>query len=149
MSRCPHVPPSLAGAIFVLCHALASCSGAQPDPPDTGRGGEPGDAGPDGAAPDVAPCPSDLPERESCSTDTPSYQLAVAPIIEQRCATCHYPDNPRSRYVFSNHDDVSADRRTVLTRIYGCVMPPADAPQLTSEERRTLLTWLVCGAPDN
>jgi len=37
----------------------------------------------------------------------------------------------------------------VLTRIYGCVMPPASAPPLTPEERQTLLSWFVCGAPEN
>jgi hypothetical protein len=94
-------------------------------------------------------CPSDLPRRDICATSTPSYRLEAGPIIEQRCATCHFPGNTQSRYVFSDHADVYADRQTILTRIYGCVMPPDGAPQLTPDERRVLLEWFVCGAPDN
>jgi hypothetical protein len=127
--------------VFALGCLSSGCGGdSQPDPPDmAGSGGDPSDAA----------CPSDLPQRDICGTSTPSYRLDAAPIIERRCATCHYPDNTQSRYVFSNHDDVYADRQTVLTRIYGCVMPPDGAPQLAPDERRILLEWFVCGAPDN
>jgi hypothetical protein len=143
----PGVPASAAaiGALslggLLASFVLVSCGeDSQPDPPDmAGSGGESGDG----------PCPSDLPGRDICATSTPSYRLEAALIIEQRCATCHYPDNTQSRYVFTDHDDVYADRQTVLTRIYGCVMPPDGAPQLTPDERRVLLAWFVCGAPDN
>ena len=116
---------------------LVSCAdAAQPDPPDmAGAGGE-------------APCPSDLPDRAACAS-APSYRLDVASIIEQRCATCHYADNTQSGDVFVEYEDVYSVRQTVLTRIYGCVMPPDGAAPLTSDERRALLQWLVCGAPDN
>jgi hypothetical protein len=157
MSRTPRVVRSaaaslpfafgsvLAGSVLassVLAGSvLTSCGGdSQPDPPDTaGSGGVSG-----GGA-----CPSDLPDRDQCEASTPSYGVEAAPIIEQRCATCHYPDNTQSRYVFADYDDVYRDRQTLLTRIYGCVMPPDGAPQLTPDERRVLLTWFVCGAPDN
>lgn len=79
----------------------------------------------------------------------PSYARDVAPIIEQRCATCHYPGNRQSSDVFTEYDDVYSERQTVLTRIYACVMPPAAAPALTPDERRTVLSWFVCGAPEN
>jgi hypothetical protein len=117
---------------------LTSCSdAAQPDPP--GLGGAAGEG----------PCPSDLPDRDACASAVPSYAREVAPIIEQRCATCHYPDNTQSGDVFADYEDVYAPRQTVLSRIYGCVMPPEGAPALTSDERRVLLQWFVCGAPDN
>ena len=118
--------------------AYLGCSDdSQPDPPDmAGAGG--GDA-----------CPRGLPESAVCATDAPSYALDVGPIVEQRCATCHYPGNTQSRYVFTEHDDLYSERQTVLTRIYACVMPPAGAPSLSPVERQTLLAWLVCGAPDN
>lgn len=73
----------------------------------------------------------------------------MAAIVEQRCATCHFPGNLQSSDVFVDHDDLFATRQTVLTRIYSCVMPPEGAPALTPEERRVLLQWFVCGAPDN
>jgi hypothetical protein len=94
-------------------------------------------------------CPNDLPDGDACASAVPSYGREVAPIIEQRCATCHYPGNTLSGNVFADYEDVYALRRTALTRIYGCVMPPEAAPALTPEERRILLHWLTCGAPDN
>jgi hypothetical protein len=144
------VPSAFGSAVFVLCRVLTGCGGEPlPDPPDTGNGGESRDAAASDAAPEDNACPNDLPEGDNCTDFTPGYELRVAPIIEQRCVTCHFPDNSRSQYVFSDYEGVFAARRTVLTRIYGCVMPPAGAPQLTPDERRILLTWLVCGAPDN
>ena len=132
---------ALALAGFALAGALASCGGdGQPDPPDmAGAGGESSDDD----------CPSDLPRNDICATGTPSYRLEAAPIILQRCASCHYAGNDRSRYVFAERDDVFDARPTVLSRIYSCVMPPDGAPPLSPEERRVLLAWLVCGAPDN
>jgi hypothetical protein len=131
---------ALALAGLALAGSMASCGGdSQPDPPDTAGGG--GESSDD--------CPNDLPRSDSCATGTPSYRLDAEPIILERCATCHYEGNNRSRYVFSEREDVSGARQTVLTRIYSCVMPPEGAPPLTPEERRVLLAWLVCGAPDN
>jgi hypothetical protein len=132
---------ALALAGFALAGSMASCSGAsQPDPPDSGGAGG-------GSSDDD--CPSDLPRSDVCATGTPSYELEAAPIILERCATCHYAGNNRSSYVFAERDDVSFARQTVLSRIYSCVMPPDGAPPLRAEERRVLLAWLVCGAPDN
>jgi hypothetical protein len=51
--------------------------------------------------------------------------------------------------VFEEYDDVYSRRQTVLTRVYSCVMPPEGAASLTPEQRRTLLQWFVCGAPEN
>ena len=101
-----------------------------------------------GAAGDSG-CPSDLPSNTACASELPSYELQVAPIIEQRCATCHYPGNTQSGDVFVEYDDVYSTRQTVLTRVYSCVMPPEGAASLTLAERRTLLQWFVCGAPQN
>lgn len=94
-------------------------------------------------------CPSDLPDDAACASAAPSYEREVASIIEQRCAACHYPGNTQSGDVFVEYDDVYSMRQTLLTRVYACVMPPDDAPALTLDERRTLLQWFVCGAPEN
>ena len=123
---------------MALLGAIAGCAGdSQPDPPDmAGFAGE-------GA------CPSDLPSNAACASELPSYERELAPIIEQRCATCHYPGNTQSGDVFAEYDDVYSIRQTVLTRIYACVMPPDGAPALTPAERSALLQWFVCGAPEN
>jgi hypothetical protein len=94
-------------------------------------------------------CPNDLPSSASCDTGLPSYGRDAAPIIERRCNACHFPGNTQSEDVFTQYADVFSKRQTVLTRIYSCVMPPAEAAPLTPEERATLLRWLVCGAPEN
>jgi hypothetical protein len=120
---------------------LLACvgGGSQPDPPDTAAGGS--SSGRD--------CPSDLPTRAACDAGVPSYRFEVAPVFEQRCASCHFPGNTLSGDVFREYVDVYDQRQTVLTRIYACVMPPEVAPPLTPAERQTLLEWFVCGAPDN
>lgn len=94
-------------------------------------------------------CPNDLPSNSACATELPSYALEVAPIIETRCATCHYPGNMQTGEVFDEYDDVYSTRQTLLTRVYSCVMPPEGAASLTLVERRALLQWFVCGAPEN
>lgn len=94
-------------------------------------------------------CPSDLPSDAACASALPSYEREVAPIIEQRCATCHYPGNTQSGDVFDDYAAVYSRRQTALTRVYSCVMPPEGAAPLTLDERRALLQWFVCGAPEN
>ena len=131
---------STRAALFSLLAALVggasfSCSGDdQPDPPDSSGG--------------AGTCPSDLPSSAACGA-VPSYRLEAAPIIDERCNLCHFPGNTQSEDVFSDYGDIFPQRRTVLSRVYLCVMPPDGAPALTAAERATLLKWLVCGAPDN
>ena len=93
-------------------------------------------------------CPNDLPS--GCPATPPSYAHDVAPVIERRCYPCHGPGGAQSAlHDFSRYDVVHTQRRTVLNEVYACVMPPRDAAAPTSDERKTLLTWLTCGAPDN
>lgn len=95
-----------------------------------------------------ASCPQDLPS--GCTSAPPSYDAAIAPLIERRCLGCHgpggvaYPQRDLSTYA-----QVYKRRGTALGQVYGCVMPPLDAGQLTSEERAELLQWFVCDAPNN
>jgi hypothetical protein len=94
------------------------------------------------------PCPQDLPA--SCPANPPSYQADVAPIIAARCATCHSPGGAGSAFFdFTSYASVYAGRGSMLNAVYACNMPPKSAGQLAQSERETLLTWLVCGAPDN
>lgn len=113
-----------------LCCALAPACGDDPG----------------GTAP-AATCPRDLPSDADCPDVAPAYETVIAPILERRCQGCHYPQNPFSRVVLDDYERVFAARRTALTLVYGCRMPPAEGTPLSAEERRALLAWLVCGAP--
>lgn len=117
--------------------ALGGCGG------ESGAGG--GGAG--GATGGEGGCPNDLPD--ACPSSDPSYSTDVVPILESRCLDCHSPGGPAETTPLGGYDSVYSIRTTVLTRVYGCKMPPADATPLTPEERATLLAWLVCGAKDN
>lgn len=114
---------------------LGCAGGSRPEPPE---GSNVGDR-----------CPNDLPDGTDCPSTAPSYRLEVASVIERRCSVCHLPQNTQSTQVFADYADIHAGRRGMLTRIYGCQMPPEGAEPLAPEERGALLKWLVCGAPDN
>jgi len=91
-------------------------------------------------------CPSDLPA--SCpSSGAPSYSAVVAPILAQRCVSCHSPGGIEANSPLDSYDAVYARRGSVLNQVYACMMPQ-DAP-LSSADRQALMTWLVCGAPNN
>jgi len=92
-------------------------------------------------------CPNDLPK--SCPSAAPSYQTTVAPIINLRCITCHSPGGQEASRPLQTYSQVYSERSAVLNQVYACNMPPASAAKPTEEERQALLTWLVCGAPQN
>ena len=104
-------------------------------------GAEPGEV--------VDNCPDDLPTDVDCPAAAPKYSPVVARIVSERCLGCHYQSNPFSSQAFVDYDSTYAARRTMLTQVYGCNMPPPEAPQLTLEERGALLKWFVCDAPQN
>jgi len=97
----------------------------------------------------VDSCPNDLPTDVDCPAAAPQYSPVVSRIVTERCGGCHYQDNPFSSQVFVDYDGIYAARRSMLTQVYGCNMPPAEAPQLTVQERGALLKWFTCGAPQN
>jgi len=93
-------------------------------------------------------CLQDLPP--ACPSSMPSYQQDVAPIFTSRCVTCHSPDGSDSRRDYVNYPAIYANRSAILDQVYACNMPPGGAAAApTTPERVTLLTWLVCGAPNN
>jgi mono/diheme cytochrome c family protein len=100
-----------------------------------------------GCGPAPETCPNDLPAK--CPTKPPSYRTQVASLLERRCVACHQAGGSAGDRPLDAYDAVFARRSTVLTQIYGCVMPPSDAGALSSGERAVVLGWLVCDAPDN
>jgi hypothetical protein len=92
-------------------------------------------------------CPQDLPA--SCPTLAPSYRQVVAAVIARECTGCHAPDALQSDRDLSTYAGLYANRGAVLDQVYACNMPPAGSPSLDTTDRVLLLTWLVCGSPDN
>jgi uncharacterized membrane protein len=92
-------------------------------------------------------CPNDLPS--SCPSAAPSYQATVAPVINLRCVSCHSPSGQEASRPLQTYSQVYSERSAVLNQVYGCNMPPGSAAKPTEQERLELLTWLVCGAPQN
>lgn len=147
-SHQPDASPVGDGAAAQSDAARASDAGV-PDAGDTGSGTAP-DAGIctyDPAAGAPADCPSDLPSM--CGDPAPSYSGSVASIFDSECGACHRPGGMAADKPLDTYAHVYKIRTTVLNRLVRCIMPPACAPQPTSEQRHALLQWLVCGAPDN
>jgi mono/diheme cytochrome c family protein len=93
-------------------------------------------------------CPQVLPA--SCPAQVPSYRGEIASLVQQRCLGCHGPGGTAyPARDFTSYAKVYARRRNILGMVYGCTMPPAGATPLAPQERRDLLTWFVCNAPDN
>ncbi len=128
---------SLLRAALVAAVVASGCGGGDP--------AGPADAGARDAA---LTCPNDLPA--ACPAPAPSYANDVAPLIQRRCTPCHFPGGVAAMgmHDLSTYARVFAQKREVLTQVYACKMPPADAGAPTPDERRTMLGWLVCGAPE-
>ena len=92
-------------------------------------------------------CPAEQPA--SCPADVPSYTNDVAPILETSCVTCHSPTGVDPGKPLDTYAHVFDRRGEVLTQVNACRMPPEGEMAPSDDERAIILTWLVCGAPDN
>jgi uncharacterized membrane protein len=83
----------------------------------------------------------------------PSYATDVAPLVQLRCAPCHFPGPAGiefSVHPLDTYAHLKPQAIDVITQIRcPAKMPPAGAPPLTDDETTTLLEWLYCAAPDN
>lgn len=93
-----------------------------------------------------AACVMSLP---TCSASPPTYAATIAPLIHDRCVTCHYAGSALAPIDLSTYADVHSHQGVVLGQLYVCHMPPITAPQLTGQARVQLLEWLECGAHDD
>ncbi len=83
-----------------------------------------------------AACPKVLPT--GC-TPSPSYQTDIAPLITSTCLPCHAAGGVASDRDLTTYANVERIESTVLSQIYGCLMPPADGgadAMLTPPERK-------------
>ncbi len=120
-------------ALFGVSLAGVACSPATPDAPL-------GDANLDTAT----TCDRTLPD---CPAKPPSYSGQVGAIFTDRCVGCHYTGSKIARTDLSSYAKIHAVRGSVLTQVFGCLMP-SDEP-LQTAQRRAILEWLACGAPDD
>jgi hypothetical protein len=142
--------------VVSACALLAACGGGDPPAGPADAGGEPADADlaacvADGPVGMPRPnCPNDLPHDDDCATASPVYD-DVAPIFAARCQICHHAGGLETVYHFDTYAEIhdnTAIRSLILTQIYSCRMPPPCAPNLSADERATMLKWFVCGAPE-
>jgi len=96
---------------------------------------------------------------ESCpvlSSRCPSPPVTweqVQPLIVTYCFQCHGEGGiEQSQYDYTSYAGVYKNRAEMLTQTYQCQMPPYDASPPTAifptdQDRQTIVSWLVCGAP--
>ena len=126
----------LLGSILSVA-VVAACSSTQP-------------AGPSDAsvADDVDTCPKNLPS--TCPATVPSFKNDVEPIFATKCWTCHADGGVEAAQDdLGSYDAIFRLRGDELSQIYSCRMPNVGAPPLTQDERLTMMSWFVCGAPNN
>ena len=76
------------------------------------------------------------------------YEKKIQPLIEKYCSGCHSGAEAESGLAFSNFADAKSvfrQRRIwekVAVRIDIADMPPADSPQPSPEDRKTLTSWI-------
>ena len=90
-------------------------------------------------------------KRASSSESTPpksSYVSDIQPVVKKYCGECHGGDNPEAGISFAKYADEAAllkDRKTwerSFHMISEGIMPPADSPQPTADEKATLVEYL-------
>jgi hypothetical protein len=83
----------------------------------------------------------------TCPSTPPSWSTEVSVIVSANCVSCHYAGSTIARTPLQSYAEVFAARGTVLSQVYSCAMPQNHP--LTAHDRTALLTWLVCGAPND
>jgi hypothetical protein len=88
----------------------------------------------------------------------PSYVREVAPLIRQHCQRCHRPGDA-APFTLSNHAEIAARSAMIDEVVSDRRMPPwygADSSvpfknhlALSDAERRTLLSWIAAGYPND
>jgi hypothetical protein len=141
---------------LTLALALAAC-GSNTSRPEAGVVDPPDgpllayDVSPEDTTDDVVPArPCTLVLPECPQSAPPSYTRDIQPIVAQRCLPgCHEPGGIEQAQLLNSYSQIYAKRATVLSQIYHCKMPPPERPELPVDQVTTLLTWLVCGSPNN
>ncbi len=91
----------------------------------------------------------------TCSVDAPnecvdpslSYDGGIGALLTQRCSPCHAKGGVEATRLLTDYSHVSGTRMSIASQLASCAMPPAGAPQLSTDERNQILGWLSCGGP--
>lgn len=82
-------------------------------------------------------------------TQVPDFNKSVLPILESRCFRCHGPQKQEADIRLDHlstdliHDRAAAESWHEVRNVLNAgEMPPEDAPQLSSQERKTVLAWV-------
>ena len=102
--------------------AIAACSGSTP-----------------------AACPNDFPS--TCPPQAPSFASDVEPLIHTECTPCHGPGQQVP--TLDTYANIMRAGQMISMQVFQCRMPPPPRAPLTSDQRQTILGWLVCGAMNN
>lgn len=82
----------------------------------------------------------------SCTQESLRYE-DVAPIFQQRCASCHGATKG-GPWPLNTYSNVADWADTVRDELVTCAMPPPDmGTGLTNAERLKILDWLRCDYP--
>ena len=92
-----------------------------------------------------AACPNDFPA--ACPPQAPSFASDVAPLIHTNCTPCHGPGQQVP--TLDAYANIMRAGQMISMQVFQCLMPPPPRAPLTSQERQTILGWLVCGAMNN
>lgn len=90
---------------------------------------------------------------EDCDTTVVTYSADIAPLIANRCATCHSGNSPSGSLRLTQHSDVvaavqSRNLMNAVKRLPGvAAMPPSGA--LSDCEVATLQIWVENNMPNN
>lgn len=87
---------------------------------------------------------------------TPSYARDIAPLLQQKCVSCHRPGDIGS-YAMTNHAIIADKAASIRFNVLGGHMPPwhadpahgrfANDYSLTPAEASRLIAWIDAGAP--
>src|SRR5262245_7684020 len=81
-----------------------------------------------------------------CAWTEPAAEMAI---LKAYCTACHGAQKPKADLVLEmasvDFPKQATLWTTVLERVSDGTMPPADKPQPTAEERRTLAGWIRSG----
>jgi hypothetical protein len=88
------------------------------------------------------------PAAAQVSGERDAFQRQVRPLLERYCVDCHSKEAPKAGIVLDRYDDQTAafnDGKTwlrVRDALEGRIMPPADEPQPSLEERDGVINWV-------
>lgn len=106
----------------------------------------------DGGDSDGESCDVEAPT--ACPDDAPSY-ADVQPIFEERCTICHGTGEnnqcptPGQCWSLEDRGHIADWSNEVRSAILTCTMPLVGSGiTMTNTERREILDWLRCGAPE-